>query len=127
MTTPLIDYTDADPIISGKVGFRVCNAHARFDNFSVTENDDTGTGNITLPAEAGEVQLFPNPVSEQLTVRNLAAYSSLTAFRADGREVYRTALSGESCIINTAGFDPGVYILRLRGEAGERTRRFIKE
>ncbi|MDR1865914.1 MAG: family 43 glycosylhydrolase [Bacteroidales bacterium] len=38
METPKIDYTDPDPIISGKVGLRVRNAHVRFDNFSVTAN-----------------------------------------------------------------------------------------
>jgi hypothetical protein len=40
MTIPKIDYTDSDPLISGKVGFRSCNAHAHFDNFKVSTTHD---------------------------------------------------------------------------------------
>ncbi len=38
MTTPLIDYTDASPIISGKAGIRSHNANMTFDNFLITPN-----------------------------------------------------------------------------------------
>ncbi len=35
MENPKIDYTDPHPFICGKVGLRVNNAYARFDNFRV--------------------------------------------------------------------------------------------
>lgn len=41
MTTPVIDYTDANPIISGKAGIRSHNAVMAFDNFLITAS--TGT------------------------------------------------------------------------------------
>jgi hypothetical protein len=127
METPKINYTDAHPIISGKVGFRVCNAHVHFDNFSVTANAGENTGGIRLLAGSEAVEFFSNPGSEQLTIRNIAAFSTLTIYRADGREIYGKGLSGLSCVINTAGFDKGLYILRLRNKSGrDYTYKFIK-
>jgi xylan 1,4-beta-xylosidase len=38
MTTPVIDYTDLNPIISGKAGLRSHNAAMAFDNFLITPN-----------------------------------------------------------------------------------------
>jgi hypothetical protein len=35
-----IDYNDPSPFICGKVGLRICDSHARFDNFSVTTTND---------------------------------------------------------------------------------------
>jgi hypothetical protein len=127
MEMPKIDYTDAHPIISGKVGFRVCNAHVHFDNFSVTANVGGNVGGIGLQAGSEAVALFRNPVSDQLTVRNIAAFSDMTIYSADGREIYRKGLSGSSCVINTSGFDKGLYILRLRNKSGsDYTYKFIK-
>jgi hypothetical protein len=36
MTTPVIDYTDPSPIISGKAGIRVHSANMSFDNFLIS-------------------------------------------------------------------------------------------
>lgn len=36
MMIPKLDYTDNDPFISGKIGFRSCNAHVHYDNFKVS-------------------------------------------------------------------------------------------
>jgi hypothetical protein len=43
MVTPKIDYTDNDPFISGKVGFRSCNAHVHYDNFKVSTANNLET------------------------------------------------------------------------------------
>jgi hypothetical protein len=128
MATPLIDYADASmrPFICGKAGLRVCNAHARFDNFSVTTGSGGNPSAINAPDGWGEVKLFPNPVSDKLTVQCAAAFSRLGIYKADGREVYRENISGTSAVINTSGFDKGVYLLQLRDESGACvTRKFI--
>lgn len=33
---PKIDYTDSDPFINGKIGFRSCNAHVHYNNFGLS-------------------------------------------------------------------------------------------
>jgi hypothetical protein len=127
METPKIDYTDPRPFISGKVGFRACNAHAHFDNFSITTANDGNPAQINRPAGQGSVELFPNPVSDELTVRNIADYSRLSIYKVDGREIYSRELSEPECLINTSGFDKGWYILKLSSEAGAYvTRKIIR-
>lgn len=127
METPVIEYTDTRPFICGKAGLRVCNAHARFDNFSVTTLADENPSGINTPDDWNVVELFPNPVSDELTVQSLAAYSRLFIYKADGQEVYRENLSGSSAVINTSGFDQGLYLLQLRDESGNWViRKFVK-
>jgi len=43
MKTPKIDYTDIDPYISGKVGFRSSNAHVQYDNLKVSTANNLET------------------------------------------------------------------------------------
>jgi xylan 1,4-beta-xylosidase len=45
MTTPVIDYFDTDPILSGKAGLRVFNTQANFDNFNISFSDCNNTPN----------------------------------------------------------------------------------
>ncbi|HEY8399819.1 MAG TPA: family 43 glycosylhydrolase, partial [Cytophagaceae bacterium] len=47
MDTPVIDYFDADPFISGKAGIRAFNAQLAFDNFNVYGFDCNGELNGT--------------------------------------------------------------------------------
>jgi hypothetical protein len=125
MDTPKIDYTDANPFTSGKAGFRVCNSHTRFDNFSVTTSYEQQTGIKEIPSS--DLDLFPNPVSGKLTVRNMEAFSDLAVYNMNGQRIYGKRLSGQECIIDTSTFSRGLYLLRLSNEAGNRiTRRFVK-
>ena len=48
METPLINYTDNVPFITGRAGFRTHDSSIRFDNFVVTpaEKEELGIGEI---------------------------------------------------------------------------------
>jgi hypothetical protein len=128
METPKIDYTDTRPFISGKVGLRVCNAHVRFDNFSVTTTNAGNSNKIELPENSADVKLFPNPVSDELIVQNIFDFSCLSIYKADGLEICRKTISGDVCMINTSAFVKGFYILRLTDKSrGSVVRKFIKE
>ena len=127
METPKIEYTDARPFISGKVGYRVCNAHVRFDNFSVTTEKNENPTKIHFSAERDRVELFPNPVSGELTIRNVADFSDLCIYSADGREVYRQNISGTVCFVDTSDFNRGLFLLRLADKTGNCiTHKFVK-
>jgi hypothetical protein len=125
--TPEIDYTDTHPFICGKVGYRVCNAHVRFDNFSVTTRNDGNPSKIELPEDPDVVRLFPNPVSDELTVQSIAAFSDLCIYNANGQEVYRKSISGAVSRIDTSAFGKGLYLLKLTSQSGNCiTRKFVK-
>jgi hypothetical protein len=83
---------------------------------------------IQSSPEAGRnITLYPNPVSGTLTLHNAAGCSGLTISRADGRVIYRDG-GGTSGVIDTAGFDKGLYILQLKDNAGDsHTYKFIKQ
>lgn len=74
MDTPLIEYTDPKPFITGRAGFRAHDSVIRFDNFVVTpkEPDDTGVPPVTLsPA--------PQPTSSEVYDLQGQKVSSSTA------------------------------------------------
>ena len=43
MSNPVIDYTDVKPFVSGKVGLRAYNCHAKFDNFMVYDTHESSS------------------------------------------------------------------------------------
>lgn len=51
MNTPLIEYTDPKPFITGRAGFRTHDSVIRFDNFVVTPKEKEETGITPLPFE----------------------------------------------------------------------------
>jgi GH43 family beta-xylosidase len=139
MEAPVLDYTDDNPFTSGKVGFRVHRTHVRFDNLSVATPDNpvvpldepkvpsddqkTGVGELA----ASDLELFPNPASETLAVKNVQDFSELTICSMSGQKIYGERLSGRECTIDTSGLSQGVYVLRLSSKSGGyATRKFVK-
>ena len=128
METPEIDYTDTHPFICGKVGLRVCNAHVRFDNFSVTTTNTGNPDKIETPDVPETVKIFPNPASDKLVVQNISGFSELNIYNISGQEIHNEKISGAVCVINTVAFNQGLYILQLKGKLRNNVvRRFVKE
>jgi hypothetical protein len=138
---PVVDYTDDNPFMSGKVGLRVHNCHARFDNFSVAtfynpipepEPEENEAPEEPVKTEVGEIlasrfELFPNPASDELTLRNIQAFSDLAVYSITGQKIYGQQLSGRECVVSTSCFKQGLYVLRLANASGGYvTRMFIK-
>ena len=114
METPVINYTDPDPFINGKVGLRVHNANISFDNFIVSTTDNAPTQMITPTSNVSGVEIYPNPVNEQLSINNISGFSGLSIFGADGRQVYNSILNGENNkTLNVSKYDNGFYFLKL--------------
>jgi len=127
METPKIDYTDTRQFICGKVGLRVCSAHVRFDNFSVTTTDAGNPDKINLPDYSENIKLFPNPVSGKLIVQNISDFSGLCIYNALGQAIYSEKISGAACVVDASAFDKGLYLLQLKGKSKNSVvERFIK-
>jgi GH43 family beta-xylosidase len=135
---PVIDYTDDNSFMSGKVGFRAHSCHVRFDNFSVATSAATvpepepepepGTETTVGEMPVSDVELFPNPASEKLTIRNIQDFSDLAVYSMDGQKIYSRQLSGRECTISTSGFTRGVYVLSLSNKSENHiTRKFVKQ
>ncbi len=128
MNTPKIDYTDANPFISGKVGLRSYNANVLFDNFTVTTSYNGNPTDVRKPSVQSNVELFPNPVSGFLTVKNVQDFSNLAIYKIDGQQVYQTKLASADYSFDAGAFSNGLYLLRLSNNAGlTETCKFIKD
>lgn len=113
-----------------------CINRATAYGFSLYELEVYGTATgarlaATAPAlpEAGELAVFPNPASEQLTVRlgqYRAAGGQLTLANGVGQVVRRLSAQGPQATIDLAGLPTGVYLLTLSSEAGRVSRKISK-
>ncbi|MFI5196631.1 MAG: PKD domain-containing protein, partial [Chitinophagales bacterium] len=85
---------------------------------------------IPLLATAGRdnVQVWPNPVSNELTVEN-AAGSEMRVYDVVGREVYKTFISSEKESVHIGFLERGVYVLQIIDPStGERVvKKVVKE
>jgi len=128
MITPKIDYTDPNPLINGKVGYRSFNSHVHFDNFTVTtEGSGNSTGVMNPVSKVNTVELFPNPVSDIMTIKNIDDFSDLLICKADGQEIYKTKVTQNTWTMNLRGFNKGFYFIKLSNNSGSVVaKKFIK-
>ena len=62
------------------------------------------------------VQIFPNPVSDQLTISINKTFNAYSLKTIDGKEVLSDAIGAGNTYIYTSHLQAGIYFLVLRGE-----------
>jgi len=72
----------------------------------ITENGKTST------------VVFPNPATHWVTIESELNISQITIINNIGREVYNSFVGEKSIQVNTAGFNKGIYIIRIETEKG---------
>jgi hypothetical protein len=90
-----------------------------FDNVSVL-GDAVGIENTA--ANQGFNQVYPNPATDQITLRSVDA-ETVEIFDAIGRRVYHTDRTREGMTIDIANFRQGMYFVK----AGNTVTKLIKE
>ena len=127
MNTPKIDFTDPDPFISGKVGLRAHNAYVLFDNFSVTTSYQGNPSGLNTYEAKDQVFLYPNPVTDKLTLSNIHHFTDLVIYKMDGQKVYNTRIADAELTFDLGNLNRGIYLLQLRNNVGEiSVKRFLK-
>lgn len=123
MDTPKIDYTDTNPFIDGKVGFRSCGVHVRFDNFSVTTtSNETGVEEVAVNG----TELFPNPIHGTLVI-NTDRKSVVRIYNTTGQLMISQPIEGSNSTINVEQLLKGIYIVKLSGDRTGTTGKLIKD
>lgn len=126
MNTAKIDYTDPNPIISGKVGYRSHNANVLFDNFSVSTSGLPPTA--VEPTSSGTISIFPNPVQSILTVQGLSNSADLTVFDMRGMVMQKASSTLSDCTFDLTSCISGMYFLKINDSlSGISVIRFLKE
>ena len=72
-----------------------------------------------------DVQIYPNPASDNLFIQSPEAILSLQLFDIQGREVYSSTVNTEAIDVN--GFSKGIYILKVVSEKGVVSKKVIVE
>ncbi len=74
-----------------------------------------------------QVQVFPNPVTQELHVSGLRYKTGYTIYNVVGVKLEKGHLQPGAAIIQTAALPPGVYLIELSAKSGYRkTLQFIK-
>jgi hypothetical protein len=80
--------------------------------------------------EEVELKLNPNPVSDQLTLevngKEDAGRYQLQIRYSSGRLVHRGVLTGSQARVTVSDWQPGAYVLILKGNGQTHQKRFIK-
>ncbi len=77
----------------------------------------------------GFFKVYPNPVSDNITVYTNLGISEVNIYNILGVNVYNetAALNNSRLDINVSDFNEGVYFIKVKTENGETVKRFIKK
>jgi len=89
------------------------------------------TNMIEAEEEGSGIIVYPNPVGNQLAIRNTQyAISNIEVFDLLGLNIFvlqPAASSRQQILIDISGSPPGVYFLRLKTDRGIINRKFVKQ
>lgn len=115
------------PTSTTTYGYRVTDANGCSSTDSVTVKVDACTGIKEVKGLAGEVNIYPNPFSQTLTVElNASEKVEATMYDMLGNEVGTWQLKKGLNELNTQTIPKGVYSLQLKSAGGILTREFVK-
>ena len=83
------------------------------------------TGINNLPVSQGNIDVYPNPVSNELIIDGAEKGDRVLLLNIIGQEVYTGEVSGQKEIIDTHKLNRGNYFLEIISSSGERTIRKI--
>lgn len=63
------------------------------------------------PIEGASIQAYPNPMTDELIIKNIAVGNTITLTDITGKAVYNTIVESETTHLNTAQLSAGIYIL----------------
>ena len=89
--------------------------------------EDEGNGNDTIGIEElnSSVYIYPNPVDNILNI-SAENIESISIYNCLGMNIYNLQCTMNNLQLNVAGFNPGVYFVKINTEKGNIVKRFIK-
>ena len=81
----------------------------------------------TASFNAQAVRLYPNPVSNLLTIKGDKQLGTVTVYDIYGKQLLMVQPDAVSAEISFAGYAAGMYIVKIEGEAGTLSRKIIRQ
>jgi hypothetical protein len=82
--------------------------------------------NQDLLSNAFEVQVFPNPFSDELNISAETTLQKIELYHANGALLFEMELSGKEFTLDTRVFDNGVYFMKASGAHGVTCVKIVK-
>ncbi len=95
-------------------------------SLSVSQNVTITVNNVAEVAPS-EVQLYPNPASNSITVQGAFAGSLIRFYDLTGKDVRKVSMESSSETIDISDLAPGIYLFRIQENSQEISGRFIKQ
>ncbi|WP_158869856.1 T9SS type A sorting domain-containing protein [Maribellus comscasis] len=73
------------------------------------------------------IELYPNPVTENLIVNNIGNYTQILIFNISGELILQKELQQNESIFNLANIKPGMYFVQLRKNSEVFSTKIIKQ
>jgi hypothetical protein len=102
-----------------------CNSMYTYSPWSVVALR-TGVTKISTPGQTGSIEIYPNPVNENLYIRNATPGTAYMINDMTGRVLGRGVVSLNKPVI-VQHLSPGMYILEINTDHGNQNVRFIKK
>jgi hypothetical protein len=94
------------------------------DSVQIIVNTCTGIRDLNT----NNFQIYPNPVSESLTIKsNMNEKSHLSIYNSLGSLCQETVLKENETVINISNLKSGVYFIKIETTKGTINKKFIKE
>ena len=100
------------------------------DNISISPAASVSSPSDETPARlspAGEVQLYPNPATEEVTITTDFRADYVAVYDLQGRRLLDRPAFDRTVRLNVAGLPPGFYLVRIGHAGGEVTRKLQLE
>lgn len=76
----------------------------------------------------GNLKIYPNPASSQITINNVAPQSLVSICSVDGKIIENQHIqSGGTCIIDVSNYIHGVYFVKVTDSSGSKTNKIVIE
>jgi hypothetical protein len=72
-------------------------------------------------------EMYPNPVTDHLTVNGISDVNRIAIFDISGKMVKTIMVSGDKLNINVADLNSGIYLINFYNEKGVQTGKFVKK
>ncbi|MEI7596151.1 MAG: T9SS type A sorting domain-containing protein [Bacteroidota bacterium] len=91
----------------------------------VSEANVGGIANNNI--EKTNMNVYPNPATDFITIENMALGSELSIVNISGQEILYQNISSEKVQINISNLNRGIYIVKISSVSRVEVKRFVKE
>ncbi len=123
-----IDMVDNFPIgssVTNKAGIYFDYMPAVLTNVAITGACWPASVNEVVLGE-GKILIYPNPATEELTIKTEKQFTSFTITNSLGQEMMKRNMNSKESKVNIKNLSTGIYYISLKGEDGTEVRKFVK-